>query len=54
MKQISKPSMATKRHKESFLPADLGVAPAGARKISAEAPDAFRAFSWQIIPEVSS
>jgi hypothetical protein len=40
--------MATKNHQESLLPDDVGVAPIGARKILAKAPDDYCAFSWQI------
>jgi hypothetical protein len=53
MKQFSNHFLATKSHKESFLPANICAAPTGARKIHAEASDAFCAFSWQIIPEAS-
>jgi hypothetical protein len=45
--------MATKNHKESLLPDDVCVAPIGARKIIAEATDAFRAFSWLTALEAS-
>lgn len=42
--------MATKRHKKHFLPADICVAPIGARVIHASALDNSCAFSWPSIP----
>ena len=42
--------MATKRHKKQFLPADVCVAPIGARVIHAGTPDNFCAFAWLKTP----